>query len=337
VDLLERYLEAVRRCLPQAQAEDIVAELGDDLRQQMEDRESDLGRALNEDEVAIILKQRGHPMRVAGAYLPAQYLIGPALYPVWRFVVRLVLGWILPPVFLFIVGPATFLTSGHHARAILETAIGLFRSELFSLGCITVAFAVLERTHHKVSIFSDWDPRKLPRVPALAGQPRISRANATGEIITSAISTAFWIGLMEHGARSISLGAASVTPAPVWHSVQWPILLLCLAGIPLGWMGWVRPYAIRVRVIFKVAIDAAHVAIVSVLLYAGAWVTVAVPSHPADQANVAHWVNVGFEIGLVSLLAIVFADAIIEIVRLFPKGRRSGIYAVNRHPMGDIK
>jgi hypothetical protein len=337
VDLLERYLEAVRHCLPQAQAEDIVAELGDDLRQQMEDRESDLGRALNQGEVAAILKQRGHPMKVAGAYLPAQYLIGPGLYPVWRFVVKLVLGWILPPVFLFIVGPATFLSSSHHARAILETAVGLLQAELFSLGCITTAFAVLERTQRKVSIFSDWDPRHLPRVPALRGQPRISRANATGEIVTSVISTAFWIALMEHGARSISLGAASVTPAPVWHTVQWPILLLCLAGIPLGWMGWVRPYAVRARVIFKVAIDAAHGAIIGVLLHAGIWANVAVASNPSDEANATHWVNVGFEIGLVFLAAIVLADAIMEVTRLFPKRPRSGIFAGSAHHTGGIK
>ncbi len=337
VDLLERYLEAVRRSLPQAQADDIVAELGDDLRQQIEDRESDLGRALNEDEVAAILKQRGHPVKVASGYLPPQYLIGPALYPIWRFVIKLVLGWILPPVFVFIVLPATFLSSSHHARAILESAVGLFQSELFSLGCITMVFAILERTHHKVSIFGNWDPRKLPRVPLTLGEPRIPRGTAVGEIITSVILVAFWVAVIEHGARTISLGAANITLAPVWHTVEWPILLLSAHGIVLGWIGWVRPYAVRTRFIFKLVVDALYGIVIGILLYAGAWVNVAVPSNPGAEAEAAHGVNLGFEIGLLSFAAIILIDAMIEIRHAVSKSRRPAVYAMNRHQVGGVK
>jgi hypothetical protein len=65
MELLNRYLHAVRFWLPKPQQQDIIAELGEDLRSQIEDREAQLGHPLDEDGVAVILQQRGHPMLVA--------------------------------------------------------------------------------------------------------------------------------------------------------------------------------------------------------------------------------------------------------------------------------
>ena len=75
MELLNRYLDAVRFWLPKAQQEDIIAELGEDLRSQIEDREAQLGHPLDEDGLAVILKQRGNPRLVASRYLPQRSLI----------------------------------------------------------------------------------------------------------------------------------------------------------------------------------------------------------------------------------------------------------------------
>ena len=56
MDLIERYLHAVKSHLPLKQQEDVVAELADDLRSRIDDRESELGRPLDEAEVVAILK-----------------------------------------------------------------------------------------------------------------------------------------------------------------------------------------------------------------------------------------------------------------------------------------
>jgi hypothetical protein len=57
--LLERYLHAVRGYLPAATQDDIVAELGDDLRARFEERAAALGRPLTEDEEAELLRPYG--------------------------------------------------------------------------------------------------------------------------------------------------------------------------------------------------------------------------------------------------------------------------------------
>src|ERR1700722_19012024 len=106
MELLDRYLQAVRFWLPKAQQqEDLLAELGEDLRSQIEDQETELGHPLDQAEMAAILKKCGSPMMVAGRLGPQRQLIGPALFPIYEFVLKMVLLWILVPVFIFILGP----------------------------------------------------------------------------------------------------------------------------------------------------------------------------------------------------------------------------------------
>jgi len=89
MDLINRYLQAVKFWLPKNQKQDIIAELAEDLRSQIEDREAELGRKLNESEVADLLKQRGRPVLVANRFLPQDSLIGPVLFPIYLFVLIL--------------------------------------------------------------------------------------------------------------------------------------------------------------------------------------------------------------------------------------------------------
>ena len=70
MELIERYLQAVKFWLPKAQKQDIIAELSEDIYSQMEEKESELGRKLSDLEVEIILKQRGRPVLVANRYQP---------------------------------------------------------------------------------------------------------------------------------------------------------------------------------------------------------------------------------------------------------------------------
>jgi len=81
MELLDRYLHAVKFWLPKAQSQDILAELSEDIHSQIEEKETELGRKLNDSEVEAILKRLGRPVLVANRYAPQQYLIGPVLFP----------------------------------------------------------------------------------------------------------------------------------------------------------------------------------------------------------------------------------------------------------------
>jgi hypothetical protein len=68
--LVDRYLQAVKFWLSGNQKDDIIAELSEDLRSQIEEKETELGRKLTDAEVEPILKRCGSPMAVAERYMP---------------------------------------------------------------------------------------------------------------------------------------------------------------------------------------------------------------------------------------------------------------------------
>src|SRR5271170_2565078 len=164
LDLIDRYLQAVRFWLPKThRQDDLIAELGEDLRSQIDDKESELGHPLDKGEMAEILKRCGSPMMVAGRLGPQRHLIGPALFPIYGFVLKMVLLWILVPVFIFIVGPVNLVDgAADWPGAILRTFGDLWSGLFIAAGIITLVFAILERTSAHLGAECKWDPLKLP-------------------------------------------------------------------------------------------------------------------------------------------------------------------------------
>ena len=98
-ELLDRYLKNVAKALPEAQREDILQELREDIRSEVEDKERELGRALSEAEQMAVLKQRGNPFALAARYRQddrsvafGKRLIGPVLFPFYVKVLSFNLG-----------------------------------------------------------------------------------------------------------------------------------------------------------------------------------------------------------------------------------------------------
>jgi hypothetical protein len=93
MDLLDRYLQAVRKHLPLKRQDDIIAELRANLESQLEEKETELGRALNPSEAEDWLRQVGSPTQMASHYQPQQYLIGPAVFAMYWYVLRMAFLW----------------------------------------------------------------------------------------------------------------------------------------------------------------------------------------------------------------------------------------------------
>jgi hypothetical protein len=221
MELLDRYLQAVRFWLPRKQQEDIIAELGDDLRSQIEERESALGRPLNEDELAALLKQAGNPLWVAGRYQKQQALIGPVLFPLYSFVLKIVaLGYLVPWFLTWIV--LTVFVPSHPAVNPALALIGrwgtLWTNMVIIFGTVTLAFAILERVQSAVSALQQWDPRKLPRVAR--PKDRVSRVESVFGLAFSVLFIAWWLSLSHYGQVIFGpiAGFFSLNPAlRVWY------------------------------------------------------------------------------------------------------------------------
>jgi hypothetical protein len=70
MELVDRYIQAVRFWLPAGLRENIAAELSEDIHSQIEEKEAGLGRKLSEAELADVLRQHGRPVIVANRFRP---------------------------------------------------------------------------------------------------------------------------------------------------------------------------------------------------------------------------------------------------------------------------
>jgi hypothetical protein len=246
MDLLNRYLQAVKFWLPRAQQDDIIAELRDDIRSEIEERESALGRSLHDSELEDLLKQRGRPLLVAEKYLPQRSLIGPALFPAYWFVLKLVLFCYLIPWVLVWIAMVLFnanYRAQHLGPGVAGDIYVLWLNALVPFITVTIAFAVLEHAKNKDWLINDWSPRKLPPVRNVDGIPRSSSAF---EAIAGVIFGIWWLKTL-WTLNVLNAGGFQITLDPAWHKFFWAFLPLAIVNIALSATNLVRPYWTKLR------------------------------------------------------------------------------------------
>ncbi len=231
IDLIDRYLQAVRFWLPKThRQEDLIAELGEDLRSQIEDRETELGHPVDDAEMAAILRRCGSPMMVAGHLGPRRYLIGPALFPIYAFVLKMVLVWILVPVFLVILGPINVANSGGNWGSAIGTTLANLWSGLFiAAGIVTLVFAIVERTSANLGAECKWDPLKLP--PVRKQERKTSLAQTSCELIFGFFGLVWLLLLPHYPVLILGPAAAFLKAAPLLHTFYVPLLALAAFGL----------------------------------------------------------------------------------------------------------
>src|SRR5205807_1757199 len=144
------------------------------------------GRKMNEAEVAEILKGRGRPVLVANRFLPQQHLIGPILFPIYVFVLKIVAAFYMVPWILVWIGIAVSraVHTGHDLQLAASFWTAFWPMAFSMVGSITIIFAILERVQAKSSFMEQWDPRKLPPV---RNPNRIPVANSVIEVAANLV------------------------------------------------------------------------------------------------------------------------------------------------------
>jgi hypothetical protein len=240
-DLIDRYLQAVRFWLPKShRQDDLIAELGEDLRSQIEDQEMEVGHPLDKPEMAAILTRCGSPMMVAGRLGPQRCLIGPALFPIYEFVLKMVLLWIQVPVFVFIVGPVNLANGGGNwAAAVLETFGDLCSAMVIAAGIITLVFAIIERANSHLGSEIKWDPLKLP--PVRKDERKPSRLKTVCELGFNIFGLVWLLLVPTYPFLILGPAAAFLKAAPILHTFYLPFVLLSVVALVRSAITLARP------------------------------------------------------------------------------------------------
>ncbi|MGI8437910.1 MAG: hypothetical protein ACR2NX_13580, partial [Chthoniobacterales bacterium] len=160
MQLLDRYLTAIKFWLPKTHRDDIAAELAANLQSEIDDRAAERGRPLTDEEIGTLLKQHGSPVLVASRYQGehrtvtfGRQLIGPLLFPFYWIAVKVSLVLLLIPAIVpsLVLNSTTNLTRelGH----VLYRSLGYALPTLFFL---TLAFAAIEVGLRKFRLLEKW-------------------------------------------------------------------------------------------------------------------------------------------------------------------------------------
>jgi hypothetical protein len=336
MDLVDRYLKAVAKALPEEQREDIVRELSEDIRSEMEEREDGLGRPLTEAEQQSVLKQRGNPLLLAASYRQdhrtvafGRQLIGPVLFPFYIKVLSFNLGVtysIIATIFIAL-GVSGQKLSFHE---IFSTCL----LQLFiQLTAVTLFFSVAER--HLTKHPDRWDlggvrgglrlDLKMTTnisVP-LESPQRISRFESVSIIVASAVALVWMTEVQSYPFLILGPAATFLKLTPIWYRMYFPIVLLTVVEIVRATINLVRPDWMRFRAIVAVIVHGGGLAVVYFLIKAGTWVA-AVDSAAGQYGRAVEIVNQVVYYCLWGTAALSVAMLIARVTRLIRQPRQSG-------------
>jgi hypothetical protein len=259
MDLLDRYLQAVKKHLPWQRQDDILAELRANLESQLEDEEASLGRPLTSAEAEDWLKQFGHPIQVAARYQPQQYLIGPALFPFYWYVMKVAIFWVT--VIYVIVAAVQVATQTPVGTNVLAFVLRLPGGLMNMAAWVTLIFGIIEfaaaRYPGKFPTLAppsaDWSPSALPPLGQqfAGGKKSRSFAHAVTEVIFGFLFLIWWLLVPNHPYLLVGPGVFywHTSPfqfAPVWVQIYWWVVAVnvvqvawCSAELMRG--SWPRP------------------------------------------------------------------------------------------------
>jgi hypothetical protein len=268
MELLDRYLEAVRKHLPWQRQDDIIAELRANLESQLEEKEAELGRPLTNSEAEAWLKQLGSPLQVAAGYKPQQYLIGPAIFPTYRYVLQLAWSWAMI-IYAIVTVVQIFARDNPSAGPLLDALLHVPLVLVTTAAWVTLIFAAIEFaiTRHYVTIpalaapAAEWSPGSLPPLLQQApGKKPRSFPMAVSEAVFGFL-VLIWMLLIPQnpwlllGPGAAFLDASPFKLAPVCVQFYWWIV--GLNALQLGWNvlnlwsgRWQQPHPVM-QIVYK--------------------------------------------------------------------------------------
>ncbi|HWR14612.1 MAG TPA: hypothetical protein VN577_07270 [Terriglobales bacterium] len=315
MDMIERYLQAVKFALPEAQRDDIVKELRDSILSQVEEQEGSLGRPLTEGETAELLKRLGSPFQLASRYRKQQFLVSPTLFPIYWKVLKAALGIAL------LVSAAGCIAIAAAGKPIWESLRGLLQFPNLAItvfAWVTLVFVGMEFFGAKFQCTERWDPRALP--PLVKDAPRKSRFELIAELLIELVLGVWWLTGLHYNYLIMGPGANYLNFGPVW--LQLYPLFVALVCIDVGFTAaqLYRPQwtsGARISVVVKGAVG---LVVLYFLLNAP---DLMVPVNPTAQwQNLVHNLNRALHLGLTVAFIVIVVNIGISLVKLI--GKRIG-------------
>lgn len=335
MQLIDRYVYAVMKYLPEELREDI----GKELRANIEDM---LPKECTEDEIKQVLMSLGSPSKLAGEYNPRKrYLIGPSLYDKYISTLKIVtgIGAVVAAGIALLVWIVEISTQGFLISNITKLIQELISSGIVgafqAVFWVTAVFIILERSgieEGQIPFFNrQWTPDDLPEMNH-DNKRRISR----GETVFSMFATILITALIYFQPQLIAfymLGEnESISFTPIFNierlqQLYMPIILI-LALIQLGMFIWkfiIESWNVPLAIINAIYNIVTCILVVMMLNDISLLNTEFIPTI-AEYANISvsditTWMGSGKWIFIFIFVGICIGDSIVTLIRSLYKSR----------------
>jgi hypothetical protein len=314
MDLIERYLQALKFALPQKQRDDIIKELRDSILSQVEEKEAEVGHPLTEDDQVALLKKLGSPVHLASRYRKQQHMIGATMFPIYWKVLKASLG------LAFLVLVVASVATAAAGKTLMESLGVLFRYPsvaLMTFAWITLVFSALEFFGGRLKLKDTWDPRNLP--PLVKESPRKSQFELITQLLLQAVFSVWWLVGLHYQYLILGPGIAFLRLGPVWQTIYPLLVVTVVVDLALTASLLVRPLWIKGQPISRLVMNSFSLIVLYFLINAGDLFMPADPSVARLQALVKivnYWTHIGLQITVV----VIVIKMVVEIVKLV--GRR---------------
>jgi hypothetical protein len=312
--LIDRYVYAVQRLLPRAQRDDIVAELREILRSQVDEEEAEARRPLQDREISAILKGYGRPREVAMRYGSRQYLIGPEMFPSYAMAVKVVL-WLLIPVTLFLLLVTAVTTEKHLLPRLLGTLWTAVTIALVNIGIVTLMFVYFGNNASANLATEDWEVDDLPPLPS-DPDTFSPKSEAIGSLVGLSLMLCWWLGVNDALRWLFGWEPLPVIWAPIWTDLTLTAVAILIASMVREGVGLLRPHRTRPYLVSGIILNVLALLVLFRLLSVGNHVWVAVSAQPTSMGALAFLLNGLVRVGLIIMSLIVMMDSGRDVWRL---------------------
>lgn len=214
--LVENYLTQASQLLPKNLREDIVAELRASLEEQVLDHAAADNRLPNVADEKAVLTDFGHPMKIAGSYLPQQYLIGPLLFPAYLYALKIILIVVLAINLVMVLAVSGVVSDWNISFFglfwhLLDTAITV-------VVIVTLVFVAIEYSGEKLNWYENWQPDAVDHGPSTP----VNRQDLLINIITEGVGLLWWNDVLTFS-NWLEFADTSVAMSQAWAAIYWPL------------------------------------------------------------------------------------------------------------------
>jgi hypothetical protein len=199
----------------------------------------------------------------------------------------MVVFWVVLPIILFGGAISAIYSDASIAGWFNHVIPSAWNGAIYSVGIVTIVFAILEHEQVRLNVLDSWNPRRLPDPDEVRAVPR---SESVIGLIVALTFLIWWTDTVRvPDLIFFNSEPARIVPGPMWAPLYWPILLSLLASIGIYLIDMIRPWRTTAVSLVDIAVGLVNIVIITIVLRANNYVQVQAPTEFVDNAARAEY------------------------------------------------